>query len=125
MSPTITLNRRSFLRATAIAGGGFMLASYFEPLELLAQGGRGNATPLEPNAFVSIDANGIATIIAKNPEIGQGALAKQVQLIFARGEIDRRKSSGGDLTVHRHREGGCDKRPRNAGTALRFFFHTA
>jgi isoquinoline 1-oxidoreductase beta subunit len=72
VSPTITLDRRSFLRVTALAGGGFMLASYLEPLQVFAQGGRGNAAPLDPNAFVSIDANGIATILAKNPEIGQG-----------------------------------------------------
>ena len=55
--------------------------------------------------------------------IGQGALAKQVQLVFARGEIDRRKIPGRNLTVHRHCEGGRDKGPRNAGTALMFFFH--
>jgi hypothetical protein len=57
--------------------------------------------------------------------IGQRALAKQVQLVFARGEIDRRKIPGGDFTIHRHRESGRDKRPGNAGTALRFFFHSA
>lgn len=74
MSATVTLprvDRRSFLKVTALAGGGFMLATYLDPLEVLAQG-RGGAPALEPNAFVSIDANGIATIIAKNPEIGQG-----------------------------------------------------
>ena len=71
MSPTMTLDRRDFLRVTALAGGGFMIATYFEPLEIFAQG-RGNAAPLDPNAFVSIDANGIVTITAKNPEIGQG-----------------------------------------------------
>ncbi len=40
-----------------------------EPLELLAQGGRRNAAPLETdNTFITIDANGgIATIIAKTP----------------------------------------------------------
>jgi hypothetical protein len=57
--------------------------------------------------------------------IGQRALAKQVQLVFARGEIDRRKIPGGDFTIHRHRESGRDKRPGNAGTALKFFFHRA
>ncbi|MEO6221862.1 MAG: molybdopterin cofactor-binding domain-containing protein [Vicinamibacterales bacterium] len=67
----MTLDRRSFLRVTALAGGGFMLATYLEPLDIFAQG-RGNAPPLEPNAFISIDANGIVTITAKNPEIGQG-----------------------------------------------------
>ncbi|MSO49513.1 MAG: xanthine dehydrogenase family protein molybdopterin-binding subunit [Acidobacteria bacterium] len=71
MSPTMTLDRRDFLRVTALAGGGFMIATYLEPLDIFAQG-RGNAAPLDPNAFVSIDANGIVTITAKNPEIGQG-----------------------------------------------------
>ena len=81
MTPTLTLDRRSFLRVTALAGGGFMLASYLDPLDLLAQGGRSPAPPLHPNAFVSIDANGIATIIAKNPEIGQGVKVMLPMLI--------------------------------------------
>ncbi len=88
MSPAITLGRRSFLRVTALAGGGFMLASYLDPLELLAQG-RGNAAPpLHPNAFVSIDANGIATIIAKNPEIGQGVKVMLPMLIAEELDIE-------------------------------------
>lgn len=80
MSATLTLDRRDFLRVTALAGGGFMLATYLDPLDLFAQG-RGNAAPLEPNAFVSIDANGIVTIIAKNPEIGQGVKVMLPMLI--------------------------------------------
>jgi isoquinoline 1-oxidoreductase beta subunit len=71
MSTTLTLDRRNFLRVTALAGGGFMLSTYLEPLDIFAQG-RGNQAPLDPNAFVSIDTSGIATIVAKNPEIGQG-----------------------------------------------------
>ncbi len=80
MSPTITLDRRDFLRVTALAGGGFVLATYLEPLDLLAQG-RGNSAPLEPNAFVAIDAGGIVTITAKNPEIGQGVKVMLPMLI--------------------------------------------
>jgi len=88
MSPAITLDRRSFLRVTALASGGFMLASYLDPLELLAQGGRASAPPLHPNAFVSIDANGIATIIAKNPEIGQGVKVMLPMLIAEELDIE-------------------------------------
>ncbi|CAN5739647.1 xanthine dehydrogenase family protein molybdopterin-binding subunit [soil metagenome] len=118
MSPTITLNRRSFLRATAIAGGGFMLASYFEPLELLAQGGRGNATPLVPNAFVSIDASGIATIIAKNPEIGQGVKVMLPMLIAEELDIDWKdvRIEQGDLNPAKYgpqSAGGSTATPTN------------
>lgn len=87
MSSTLTLDRRSFLRVTALAGGGFMLASYAEPLNVFAQGGP-QAPPLHPNAFVSIDAKGIATIIAKNPEIGQGVKVMLPMLIAEELDID-------------------------------------
>ncbi len=80
MSSTMTLDRRDFLRVTALAGGGFMIATYLEPLDIFAQG-RGSAAPLEPNAFISIDANGIVTITAKNPEIGQGVKVMLPMLI--------------------------------------------
>ena len=76
-----TLDRRNFLKVSALAGGGFMLATYLEPLDLFAQGRGGNQTPLDPNAFVSIDANGIVTITAKNPEIGQGVKVTLPMLI--------------------------------------------
>jgi isoquinoline 1-oxidoreductase beta subunit len=88
MSTTLTLDRRSFLRVTALAGGGFMLSSYLEPISLVAQGGRGNQPPLDPNAFVSIDTQGIATIIAKNPEIGQGVKVMLPMLIAEELDIE-------------------------------------
>jgi hypothetical protein len=43
-------------------------------------------------------------------------LPKQVQLVFARGEINRREISGSDFAIDRHREGGRDKwAARNVG----------
>ena len=73
---TMTLDRRSFLRVSALAGGGFMIAAYIDPFgEVLAQGGRQGgppAPPLTPNSFIRIGADGKVTIIGKNPEIGQG-----------------------------------------------------
>jgi isoquinoline 1-oxidoreductase beta subunit len=103
MSPTVTLDRRSFLRVSALAGGGFMLASYLDPLDLLAQG-RGNAAPLNPNAFVSIDANGIATIVAKNPELGQGVKVMLPMLVAEELDLDWKdvRIEQGDLDSARY-----------------------
>src|SRR4029453_8201375 len=67
-----TLNRRAFLRVTALAGGGLIISAYTDPLgNLLAQGRQGGP-PLSPNSFITIHPNGQVTIIGKNPEIGQG-----------------------------------------------------
>jgi isoquinoline 1-oxidoreductase beta subunit len=86
---TLALDRRNFLRVTALAGGGFMLATYIEPLAAAfeQQGGR-QAPPLDPNAFVTIDSKGIATIVAKNPEIGQGVKVMLPMLIAEELDIE-------------------------------------
>ncbi len=114
-----TVDRRGFLKVTALAGGGFMLAGYLEPLDLLAQG-RGNQAALEPNAFVSIDANGIATIIGKNPEIGQGVkqmlpmlIAEELDIEWANVRVEQ-----GDLNPARYGQqsaGGSFATPSNWG----------
>ena len=64
------LDRRSFLRVSAAAGGGVMLALHLDPAELFAQGPP--AGGFDPVAFVQIATNGTVTIMNKNPEIGQG-----------------------------------------------------
>src|SRR5258708_34999190 len=67
-----TIGRRSFLRVTAIAGGGLLLSAYIDPKVF----GQAPASPppanLTPNAFIRIAPDGIVTITAKNPEIGHG-----------------------------------------------------
>ncbi len=68
---TMPLSRRSFLRVSALTGGGMMLALHLDPAEALAQLG-GPPTPLSPLAFITIASDGVVTIIGKNPEIGQG-----------------------------------------------------
>jgi len=118
VSPTLTLDRRSFLRVTALAGGGFMLASYIEPLNLFAQGGRGNTPPLDPNAFVSIDANGIATILAKNPEIGQGVKVMLPMMIAEELDVEWKnvRIQQGDLNPTKYgaqSAGGSTAAPNN------------
>ena len=69
----VSTSRRDFLKVTALAGGGILLASYAEPLAALEH--LGAAAPMaDPalSAFIRITADNIVTITAKNPEIGQG-----------------------------------------------------
>jgi isoquinoline 1-oxidoreductase subunit beta len=81
------MNRRSFLRATAIAGGGMLLAYYVEPIDkVLAQ--FGPPVTLLPTSFIRIAPDGIVTIIAKNPEIGQGVKAMLPMLIAEELDVD-------------------------------------
>ena len=66
------LDRRSFLKVTALAGGGMLVATYFDPLTgVLAQGPPPGGT-FVPTAFIRISPEGIVTIMAKNPELGEG-----------------------------------------------------
>jgi isoquinoline 1-oxidoreductase beta subunit len=64
------LSRRGFLKAGALATGGLMLGFY------LSGRGAAEADPVaadfSPNAFIHITPDGKITILAKNPEIGQG-----------------------------------------------------
>jgi isoquinoline 1-oxidoreductase beta subunit len=64
------IGRRSFLRVAALASGGMMLSIYFKPAALAQT--RPASESLQPFAFVRIGADGKVTIMAKNPEIGQG-----------------------------------------------------
>ena len=66
------VSRRDFLRATAVAGGGLLLASYAAPLGALESLGLAPAADFAPNAFIRLTPDGLVTIVAKNPEIGQG-----------------------------------------------------
>ena len=94
--PTVSktpVSRRDFLRVSAIAGGGIMLASYFEPLSALdARGvdGRDHNGVADPSlsAFIRITPDGIVTIIGKNPEVGQGIKTMLPMLIAEELDVD-------------------------------------
>jgi isoquinoline 1-oxidoreductase beta subunit len=64
------IGRRDFLRATALAGGGLLLAWY--PESEAQTPAPPPAAPLSPNAFIRVAPDGSVTIMAKNPEVGQG-----------------------------------------------------
>lgn len=78
MAP-LTLDRRSFLRVSALAGGGLMIATSLDGFgDAFAQAGTGDFTP---NAFIRITRDNLVTIIAKNPEVGQGIKTSMPMLI--------------------------------------------
>ena len=70
---TSGLDRRDFLRVTAVAGGGVLLGAYS-----VSSAGAGVLAGSEPaadfalNVFIRITPDNLVTIISKNPEIGQG-----------------------------------------------------
>jgi isoquinoline 1-oxidoreductase subunit beta len=67
---TKSISRRAFLQVTAVSGGGMLLGLYLKPLSAFMQQ-PAPVIPL-PSSFIRIAADGIVTIMSKNPEIGQG-----------------------------------------------------
>src|SRR5437660_2663885 len=84
------VGRRSFLRASAVAGGGLLISAYIDPAEKLFAQAPQSPTPaiLTPNAFIKIAPDGIVTITAKNPEIGQGIKTMLPMLIAEELDVD-------------------------------------
>jgi isoquinoline 1-oxidoreductase beta subunit len=86
---TQSIDRRAFLRVTALAGGGIALAIYLEPAEALASWVTPTtAAVFEPNAYIRITTDGVITIVAKNPEIGQGVKTMLPMLIAEELDVD-------------------------------------
>ena len=80
---TTQVDRRFFLRASAVAGGGMLLGSC---AETLSAHDTGDAPQL--NAFIRINDHGTVTIVAKNPEIGQGMKTMLPMLIAEELDVD-------------------------------------
>jgi isoquinoline 1-oxidoreductase subunit beta len=73
------LTRRSFLHASALSGGGMLLALYTEPKAHAQQPQA--PPPLDPTAFIRIAPDGAVTLMSRNPEIGQGVKNMLAMLI--------------------------------------------
>jgi isoquinoline 1-oxidoreductase beta subunit len=129
MTATTSLDRRQFLRVTAIAGGGMLLATYIEPL-------RSGKADFKPNAFIRITRDGAVTIIAQNPEVGQGIKTMLPMLIADELDADwtkvRVEQGSLDTTNFRNQyAGGSTATPnhwlpmRRVGAAARLMLVTA
>ena len=83
------LDRRSFLRVSAIAGGGILLATYVPELEAKAARLTGRRrVDYAPNVFIKITPDGVVTIVSKNPEIGQGVKTHLTMIIADELDVD-------------------------------------
>jgi isoquinoline 1-oxidoreductase subunit beta len=82
------IDRRSFLKISAVGAGGVLLAFASAP-EAEAQGrGGANAPPLDPHFYIRVAADGAVTIMSKNPETGQGVRNMLPMLIADELDVD-------------------------------------
>jgi isoquinoline 1-oxidoreductase beta subunit len=80
------MDRRSFLQVTAMAGGGLLIGLYAP--SVLAQRGGGPAPPPTPNWYITINPDNTFTIVAQNPETGQGIKTALPMLIADELDVD-------------------------------------
>ena len=101
------MKRRSFLQVTAL-GGGSLLIGLYKPA--FGQGRGGPAPVLLPSAFIKVAADGIVTIMAKNPEIGQGIKTTLPMVLAEEFDVDWKNVRVEQTDVDQSKYGG-----QNAG----------
>jgi isoquinoline 1-oxidoreductase beta subunit len=77
-------SRRAFLKATALVGGGLLLDFHVPGARAAGSARPGQAI----NAYIRVMPDGIVTIMAKNPEIGQGVKTMLPMLIAEEFDVD-------------------------------------
>ena len=80
--------RRDFLKTSALAGGGLVIAFNVPGAKRLAMAGLAPATAFEPNAFLRIGTDDTITVILAHSEMGQGIWTSLPMLIAEELECD-------------------------------------
>ena len=129
-------SRRTFLKATAVAGGGMLLSLHVPGFANAATAGETQGTPARVTAYVSIAPDNVVTIMAKNPEIGQGVKTMLPMLVAEELDVDwsQVRTQQADLNpalYGNQHAGGSTSTPQNwdplrrAGAAARQMLVTA
>src|SRR5207247_281869 len=80
---------RSFIKVSALAGGGILIGFYTENVLLAQQRGAAPpVTPINPNTYIKVHPDNTFTIVAKNPETGQGIRNSLPTIIADEFDID-------------------------------------
>src|ERR1044071_2637576 len=81
-------DRRSFLKVSAAGAGGVLIGLYVEPTAWAQGRGGPPPPPPDPHNYIKIAADGTVTIMAKNPEVGQGVKTMLPMLIAEELDVD-------------------------------------
>jgi len=115
-----SISRRTFLQVSSVAGGGVLLGLYFKP-SVFGQGPP-RVIPV-PSSFIRITPDGIVTIMAKNPEIGQGVKTSLPMTIADELDVDwkdvRIEQADLDTTKYSNQSAGGSTSTPNSWNAMR------
>ena len=118
MSTSSRVTRRQFLQATIVAGGGLLLGT-----RLGRAAETGSAAEFVPNPFIRLMPDGTVTIIAQNPEIGQGVKTMLPMIIADELDVEwknvRVEQAGLDTTKFKDQWAGGSTATPTHWTAMR------
>ncbi len=119
------VNRRDFLRLSALASGGLMIGFYINSSgeAQAAESTSGPGGSFAPNAFIRITPDSKITIVSKQPEIGQGIKTSLPMVIAEQLDVDWKDVTIEQADVHdrygSQSAGGSTSTPNNYENFLR------